>query len=97
MFLQGTQKLRLQIETDIADLIQKEGTAICHLEPTPFLHQGTSESAFFVAKQFAFPDPRGCGRAIQAYESALATRAEVMNRAREQFLAGPRLPMQQHC
>ena len=50
VLLQGTQKLRLQIETDVADLIQKEGAAIRQLEPAPFLHQGTGESAFFVAK-----------------------------------------------
>src|ERR1700751_3268685 len=48
-------------------------------------------------KQFTLHQPGRYGGTVQANESALATRAEVMNRPGEEFFASPSLTVQEHC
>src|SRR5215470_14719780 len=72
------------------DLIEKESAAIGQFEAAPLLHERAGESAFFVPKQFAFHQPGRYGGTVQSNKSALTTRAEVMNRAGQEFLTGAR-------
>ena len=50
------------------------------LEPALFLHERACKSAFFMPEQFALHQPGRYGGTVESDESALATRAKVMNR-----------------
>ena len=49
-----------------------------------------------MAKEFAFEQLARYGCAIHADECALASRAAIVNRARDKFLAGSRFALDQH-
>jgi hypothetical protein len=53
------------------------------------LRNGTCESALLVTKKFAFHQIERDSSAVQLYERASAARADVVNRARDQFFPGP--------
>jgi hypothetical protein len=52
------------------------------------LRDRSGKGAFLVTEQLAFQQIQRNGSAIQLYEGAPASRAEVVNRLRDQFLAG---------
>ncbi|MGC2185783.1 MAG: hypothetical protein WA637_21120, partial [Terriglobales bacterium] len=58
LFLQGTQEFRLQIHSNVADLIEKQGAVIRELKPASLLDERPGESALFVAEEFAFHQTR---------------------------------------
>ena len=53
MFLQKAQELHLQGAGQFSYFIEKQCSALGHLDPTLSLHVSTRESSLFVAKQFA--------------------------------------------
>ena len=58
------------------------------LEAPDFLRERAGEGATLVAEKLGFKQSAGDGRAIDFDESALATRAQIVNGSRDQFLAG---------
>ncbi len=68
---------------------------VCQLKTPDFLIQRPGKSAALVSKKFGLQQPAGNRRAIYLNEGALAAWAEVVNRARDQFLAGARLTQNQ--
>ena len=60
------------------------------------LDDGAGESALLVSEQFAFEQAGGQRRRVHSDERALATRTEVVDRARDQLLAGSRFAEDQH-
>src|SRR6202022_4521698 len=87
-FLQYSQQFRLQRQWNIADLVEEEGTFVSQFETTNPLRYGSGEGASLVAKKLAFQQVQRNGSAIQFHEGASAPRADVVNRARNQLLAG---------
>src|SRR5262249_36272683 len=55
-----------------------------------------SESAPLVTKQFALDQPGGNGRAIDLDEGPIAARTQIVNRSRNEFLAGAGLSQDEH-
>ena len=53
-------------------------------------------SAALVAEEFVLHQPFGNRRAVQRHKRMLGARAEMMNRAREKFLARAAFAQQQH-
>jgi hypothetical protein len=49
--LENAQKLRLQIERQVADLVEKQRTSVGQLEAAPLRGGRTGDGAFFVAEQ----------------------------------------------
>jgi hypothetical protein len=56
--------------------------------PADLLRYGSGEHAFLVTKKLTFQQIQRNGSAIESYERTLALRAEVVNCARDQLLAG---------
>src|ERR1700730_5890745 len=54
LLLQHPQKLRLQLEWNIAYFIQKECSAVGRLEATYLLRDGAREGALFMTKEVTF-------------------------------------------
>jgi hypothetical protein len=52
--LQNSQKLDLHVERQVANFIQENGAAVRQLKTANSIGHGTRESAFAVAKKFAF-------------------------------------------
>src|SRR5208282_2767231 len=94
LFLQGAQQFRLQIHGNVADLVEKQSAMIRQLKPAFLLHQGSGESALFVAEQFTFHQTRWNRRAVQTNKCTLSPRAEIMKRSGHQFLASTGLAVQ---
>src|ERR1700683_1039138 len=62
--LQYAQELRLQVDVEIANLVEKQRAAMCLLESTGTPGDGSREGPFFVTKKFAFQQSWTESRAI---------------------------------
>jgi len=54
LFLENTQELGLQLQRDIADLIEKDCALVRKLEPADAMRNSAREGALFMTKQFTF-------------------------------------------
>src|SRR5258707_801589 len=88
LFLQDTQQFGLQSRRNIAHLVEEQRAFVGQLETANLLRYGSSERASLVAKKLAFQQIERNGSAIQFNEWASAPRAKIVNRPRDQFLAG---------
>ena len=96
LLLQSPQQLRLQIQRDIAHLIQKQSAPVGHLKAADLLRQGAGEGASLVAEQLAFEKPGRNGGTVQRDERKILARAHPVDGARHQFLPGAGFPQDQH-
>src|ERR1700686_4987090 len=95
-FLNGPQKLGLQVDRKFAHLVKKYGSTFGDGEQPVLGLIRARERAFDVAKQLAF-DQRGHQRAaIDRDERFVMERPGVVNGARDHFLAGAALAQNQH-
>ena len=65
-FLQGAQQFGLQVERQLADLVEKDGSSLGGCEQTFFGAIGAGERPFHIAEEFAFhkvgtSDPQSMG------------------------------------
>ena len=88
--------LGCKLERNIGHFIEEEGAAIGKFKAADFLRERAGESAAFVAKQFRFQKAGRNGSAIDFDESALAARAQIVNGAGDEFLAGAGFAEDQH-
>src|SRR4030095_15941830 len=68
LFLQDAQELRLQLQRNVADLVEEERAAVRQLEATEFLRDGAGERALLVPEQLAFEKAGRNGRAVELDE-----------------------------
>ena len=88
LLLQNAEKFRLEFERNVADLVEKERAVIGELEAADFLIDRAGKSAAFVAEEFGFEQATGNRGAIDFDEGALFARAEIVNGAGDDLLAG---------
>src|SRR5579859_5881744 len=93
LFLQYTQQLGLQCQGNVTHLIQKERPFVGHFKTTDLLRDSAGESALLMAKKLAFQQIEWDGGAIQFYERTSATRADVVDCARDQLLTRAGFPL----
>src|SRR6266446_7750525 len=93
LLLQNSQKLGLQFERYIADLVQKERSLVRQLESSNPLGDGAGERAFLMAKQLAFEKAERNGCAIHLYKCVALARTQVVNCTGDNLLAGTRLAL----
>jgi hypothetical protein len=93
LFLQYSQQFRLQRQRNIADLVEEESAFVSQFETADPLRYGSGEGASLVAKELTFQKVQRNGSAIELYEPASAPGADVVNRARDQLLAGTGLSL----
>src|SRR5438105_6398083 len=94
--LQDAQQLRLQGIGHVPDLVEEERAAVGELELAGTVAVRPGEGAPGVAEELALQELGGDGGAVERHEEALAPRAQAVDRARHQLLAGARLAGQQH-
>jgi hypothetical protein len=96
LFLKNTQEFGLQAGRNISHLVQEQGSLVGHFEATNLLRDSAGKSALLVAKKLAFQKIEGNSSAIQLYERASTTRAEIVNRASDEFLTGTGFSLNQN-
>ncbi len=87
-FLQNAQKLGLQRQRHLADLVQKNSAAVGLLEQSDARIDGSGEGSLGVAEEFGFEQMIGKRGAIHGNHSGSGPAAGHMQRARGHFLAG---------
>src|SRR5271156_5362497 len=93
LFLQYAQQFGLQCRRNIAYLVQEKCAFIGGLETADLLRDGTGECTPFVAKKLTLQQTRRNGGAIQPCEGPPAPGSDVVNRWRDEFLAGAGLSL----
>jgi hypothetical protein len=77
--LEHSQQLGLKLRRQLADLIQKKGSAVGHFEATHPFGLGPGKGAFLVAEQFAFDQVCRQGRAIDFDQGPGVAGAQLVN------------------
>ena len=72
--LQHAQQLRLQLERQLADLVEEHGAAVRQLEAADLAGVRAGEGAALVAEQLALDQRRRQRRAVDDHERAVAAR-----------------------
>ena len=86
--LQHTQQLHLCLQGQLADLVQEQRAAVGQLEAALVLANRARERALLVPEQLAFDEAGRDGRAVDLHQQPLAPRAGLVDRPRDQLLAG---------
>src|SRR5215472_9496797 len=87
LFLQDPQQFRLQRRRNVAYFVQKQRAFVGHFEAANLLRNGSGEGTLLMTEEFALQKIVGNGRAVQCDKWAIIARAEVVNRACDQFFA----------
>lgn len=93
--MQHLQQRRLGFEGQIADLVQKEGASLGHLEAAQLTGHGPGKGPPLVPEQFAF-DQAGRNGATVHLDERPSPPAQGMDGPRRQALAGAGLTGNQH-
>src|SRR5580704_3295475 len=93
LFLQDAQELGLQVERQLADLVEKGRAAIGHFDQAGLGSYGARERAFHVAEQLALHERAHQGGTIDGDERPYGL--NLMYRARDYFLASTSFAEQQ--
>src|SRR6185436_13817314 len=96
LFFEGAEDLRLQRQRQIADLVEEQRPAVGELELPGLPLRRAGERALLVAEELRFKERFGDRRAVDRDKRAVVARAQRVERAREQLLAGAALPFEQH-
>ncbi len=94
--LERAQQLRLQLRRHVADLVEEEGAAVGQLELAELALLGVGEGAPLVTEELGFEQRPRNGRRRHRDERPPRAPAVMVDRARDQLLAGARLAAQQH-
>ncbi len=94
--LEDAQQLDLQVQRQVADLVEEDGAPVGELEPPDLARHGARERAFLVPKQLAFHQARGNRSTVHRHERPLPAPAEAMDAPRDQLFARAGLPQDQH-
>src|ERR1700685_3780207 len=87
----------MQFQRDVADFVQKQGSFVRQFKASDFLCNRSRKRSFFVAEQFALKQPKRNRRAVQFDKGPLPPAAEIVDRTRNQLLAGSSLTQDQHA
>src|ERR1700677_773054 len=93
--LQDTEELWLQLERDIANLIQEQRALMFHLKPTDLLSDRAGERSPFMAEEFTFAQPGRDGRTVELDEWSSLARTVAVNSTRDKFFARAGLAQQE--
>ena len=89
--LEKAQQLGLQRAGHLSDLVEKQRAAVGLLHLPGLLLHGAGERSLFVPEQLALEQRLRDGRAVQPHVRLLPPLAGVVNRSRDQLLAGSAL------
>ncbi len=86
----------MEVQVHVSDLIEENRSAIGLLEPANPARIGPGERAAFVTEQFAFQKCFGNGGAIDRDERSGGAVAVLIDRPRDELLAGAGIAPDQH-
>jgi hypothetical protein len=86
--LEEAQQLRLQIERDLADLVEQQRAAGGAADDAGELRDGAGEGAAAVAEELAVERVARHGGAVERDERRRCARGRVVDDPRQDFLAG---------
>src|SRR5262249_36596714 len=90
------QQLHLHLDGDLGDLVEEQRALVRELEAAGLVRDGAGERALLVAEELALDERRRDRRAVDADERSLSTRRVLVQRARDELLAGARLAGDEH-
>ena len=96
LLLEGSQKLGLQLQRNVSDLVEEKAAVVRQFKAADLLHDGSGEGALLVPEQLALQQSAGYGGAIQPYKRMVPAGAQSVDGASDQLLAGAGLPLDQH-
>src|SRR4030088_246067 len=73
LLLQDAEKLRLQFQGDITDLVKEEGSFVGQLKAPDSARDGARKCAFFVTEELAFEQSGRNGCAIRSHQSVVSS------------------------
>src|SRR5215470_3008847 len=91
LLLQRAQQLALELEGDLAHLIEEERALVGQLEPPDPVPDRSREGTLHVTEELALEQLARNRSAVDRDQGTIATRTQLMNRPRRQLLASPRL------
>ena len=94
--LEYAQQFHLEGRAGFADLVEQDGAALGQGEVAGLVPLGAGEGAGLVAEQLGFEQGVGQGAAVDGHERPVTARAEVVQGAGEQLLAGAGLALDEH-
>src|SRR5947208_990725 len=94
--LQYAHQLNLRARGHIADLVKEEGAVSGLLETPDAAGLRSGKGAAFVTEEFALEQGFRNGGAVDRNKGSLGAVAVLVNRARNEFLAGPGLASDKH-
>src|SRR5262249_11738223 len=95
-FLQNAQELGLHLQVDVADLVEKERTAVGQLEAADLVPVGARKSPLDVSEKLTFQEALGQGGAVDRNERLFGPVAVLVQGPGQHFLAGAALPTDEH-
>src|SRR5690606_19993060 len=87
-FLDRAEQLDLDLEGDLRDFVQEQGTAVRELEATGTARDGARKGATFVTEELALDEPRRDRGAVDPDEGRVAALRPVMQRLRDELFSG---------
>jgi hypothetical protein len=94
--LQHPQKLRLEVERHVRDLVEEERPPVRHLEAAHAVGLGVGEGALHVAEELALEDALGEPARVHGEERLRRAGGHGVERGRHRALPGPVLARDQH-
>ena len=95
-FLEHAQQLRLELQRQLADLVEKDRAAVGHLESARLRRVRAGKRPALVPEELALDERRRERAAVDHDEAPVAPRAVAMNGTGDQLLAGAGLAKQEH-
>ena len=96
MLLQDAQQLRLELERNVADLVEEERSAVGELEPADLLRDRAGERAALVAEELALEKPGGNRGAVHFDERPRLAGRQLVDRPGDELLTRSGLAANQH-
>ena len=95
LVLEEAQQLRLDVEADVADLVEEEGGAVGGAEDAGKRRLGARERALAIAEQLALQHVLRDGGAVERMQRPVGAVRGAMNHPRQHLLAGAGLAGEQ--
>src|SRR2546422_8036371 len=94
--LEHVEQLRLQLGSELRDLVEKQRAAVRYLDEAALRFAGVGEGPLLVAEQLGLEQAWGKRRAVDLHEPPYRMRARVVDGAGDQVLARAAFAEQQH-
>src|SRR5262249_15717630 len=87
LLLQDAEQFGLQLQRDVADLVEEQRPVVCQLKASHLLTDGAGEGTLLVPEKLTFQEACGDGRTVELDEGAVFAWAEVVQGTSDQLLA----------